>query len=38
MIGKERGWKTAGAMAAFIFPLAFAAGGAVRVVLHVMGY
>jgi ferrous iron transport protein B len=38
MIGKERGWKTAGAMAAFIFPVAFAAGGAVRVVLHAMGY
>jgi len=38
MIGKERGWKTAGAMAAFIFPVAFAAGGAVRVVLHAIGY
>jgi ferrous iron transport protein B len=38
MIGKERGWKTAGAMAAFIFPVAFAAGGAVRVLLHAMGY
>ena len=24
MIAKERGWRTAGAMAAFIFPLAFA--------------
>jgi ferrous iron transport protein B len=38
MIGKERGWKTATAMAAFIFPLAFATGGLVRVVLHAMGY
>jgi ferrous iron transport protein B len=38
MIGKERGWKTAAAMAAFIFPLAFAAGGVVRVALHAMGY
>ncbi len=28
MIAKERGWKTAAAMAAFIFPLAFAMGGA----------
>jgi len=38
MIGKERGWKTAGAMSAFIFPLAFAVGGGVRVVLHAMGF
>jgi ferrous iron transport protein B len=38
MIGKERGWKTAAAMAGFIFPVAFAAGGTVRVVLHAMGY
>ena len=38
MIGKERGWKTAAAMAGFIFPLAFATGGLVRVVLHAMGY
>ena len=38
MIGKERGWKTAAAMAGFIFPLAFATGGVVRVVLHAMGY
>jgi ferrous iron transport protein B len=38
MIGKERGWKTAGAMAAFIFPLAFACGGIVRVLMHAMGF
>jgi ferrous iron transport protein B len=31
IIAKERGWKTAAAMAAFIFPLAFAVGGLVRV-------
>ncbi len=38
MIGKERGWKTAAAMAAFIFPLAFAMGGLVRVVMHALGF
>jgi ferrous iron transport protein B len=38
MIGKERGWKTAAAMAGFIFPLAFATGGVVRVVMHALGY
>ena len=38
MIGKERGWKTAVAMAAFIFPLAFAMGGVVRVLMHALGF
>jgi ferrous iron transport protein B len=38
MIGKERGWKTAGAMAAFIFPLAFAMGGVVRVLMRGLGF
>ncbi len=38
MIGKERGWKTAAAMTAFIFPLAFATGGLVRVAMHVLGF
>ncbi len=38
MIGKERGWKTAVAMAAFIFPLAFAMGGVVRVLMHGLGF
>jgi ferrous iron transport protein B len=38
MIGKERGWKTAAAMSALIFPLAFATGGLVRVLVHAMGY
>ena len=37
MIAKERGWKTAVAMAAFIFPLAFAMGGVVRVLMHATG-
>jgi ferrous iron transport protein B len=38
MIGKERGWKTAAAMAGFIFPLAFAMGGVVRVLMHALGF
>jgi ferrous iron transport protein B len=38
MIAKERGGKTAGAMAAFIFPLAFAMGGLVRVVMLALGF
>ena len=38
MIGKERGWKTAAAMAGFIFPLAFAMGGLVRVLMHALGF
>jgi len=38
MIAKERGWRTAGAMAAFIFPLAVAAGGVVRVLMVALGY
>jgi len=37
MIAKERGWKVAGAMAAFIFPLAFAVGGLVRVFMQATG-
>jgi ferrous iron transport protein B len=37
IIAKERGWRTAAAMAAFIFPLAFAVGGLVRVVLVATG-
>ena len=38
MIAKERGWRTAGAMAAFIFPLAVAAGGVVRVLMVALGF
>jgi ferrous iron transport protein B len=38
MIAKERGWRTAGAMAAFIFPLAFAVGGLVRVFMYAAGF
>jgi ferrous iron transport protein B len=37
MIAKERGWKTAAAMAAFIFPLAFATGGLVRIFMQATG-
>jgi ferrous iron transport protein B len=37
VIAKEHGWKTAGAMAAFIFPLAFAVGGLVRVFMLTFG-
>jgi ferrous iron transport protein B len=38
MIAKERGWRTAAAMAAFIFPFAFAVGGLVRVVMIAAGF
>jgi ferrous iron transport protein B len=38
MIAKERGWRTAAAMAAFIFPVAFAMGGFVRVLMIVLGF
>jgi len=38
MIAKERGWRTAAAMAAFIFPLAFAVGGLVRVFMLAAGF
>jgi ferrous iron transport protein B len=38
MIAKERGWKTAAAMVAFIFPLAFVMGGLVRVILLALGF
>jgi Fe2+ transport system protein B len=37
MIAKERGWKTAGAMSAFIFPYALAVGAIVRVVFRALG-
>jgi ferrous iron transport protein B len=38
VIAKERGWKTAAAMAAFIFPLAFGVGGLVRVLMLAAGF
>jgi len=38
IIAKERGWKTAAAMAAFIFPVAFAMGGLVRVLMLSLGF
>jgi ferrous iron transport protein B len=38
MIGKERGWRTAGAIAAFVFPLAFVAGALVRLLMHGLGF
>ena len=38
MIAKERGWRTAAAMAAFIFPLAFGVGGLVRVFMIAAGF
>jgi ferrous iron transport protein B len=37
MIAKERGWKTAGAMSAFIFPYAVAVGAVVRLGFHLFG-
>jgi ferrous iron transport protein B len=37
MIAKERGWKTAGAMSAFIFPYAVAVGAVVRFGFRVFG-
>jgi ferrous iron transport protein B len=37
IIAKERGWRTAAAMAAFIFPVAFAVGGLVRLVMVGLG-
>jgi ferrous iron transport protein B len=37
VIAKERGWKTAASIAAFIFPVAFAAGGLVRVLMIGLG-
>ena len=37
MIAKERGWKVAGAMSAFIFPYAVAVGAVVRLGFRVMG-
>jgi ferrous iron transport protein B len=38
IIAKERGWKTAAAMGAFIFPVAFAVGGLVRVLMVGLGF
>jgi ferrous iron transport protein B len=38
MIARERGGKTAAAMAAFIFPLAFGAGAIVRVLMLALGF
>jgi ferrous iron transport protein B len=38
MIAKERGWRMAAAMASFIFPLAFAMGGLVRVFMLAAGF
>jgi ferrous iron transport protein B len=37
MIAKERGWKTAGAMSAFIFPYAVAVGAVVRAGFRAFG-
>lgn len=37
VIAKERGWKTAVGMAAFIFPVAFAVGGLVRIFMVTFG-
>jgi ferrous iron transport protein B len=37
MIAKERGWKTAGAMSAFIFPYAVAVGAVVRLGFKAFG-
>jgi hypothetical protein len=37
MIAKERGWKVAGAMSAFIFPYAIAIGALVRLGYRVLG-
>ncbi len=37
IIAKERGWKTAGAMSAFIFPYAIAVGGVVRLGFRLFG-
>jgi len=38
IIAKERGLKTAAAMVGFIFPVAFAMGGLVRLLMHALGY
>jgi ferrous iron transport protein B len=37
IIAKERGWKTAGAMSAFIFPYALAVGAIVRMAFRAFG-
>ena len=38
MIGKERGWKVAGAMSAFIFPYAVLVGGIVRLLFNALPF
>lgn len=38
MIGKERGWRTAAAMAALVFPLAFVVGGVLQRILGAAGW
>lgn len=38
MIGKERGWRTAAAMAALVFPLAFVVGGVLERILAAAGW
>ena len=38
MIGKERGWRTAAAMAALVFPLAFVVGGVLERILGAVGW
>ena len=37
MIVKERGWKVAGLMSAFIFPYAVLVGGLVRLLFNALG-
>ncbi len=38
MMIKERGWKTALGIVAFVFPFAFAVGGLVRIMIEAVGY
>jgi ferrous iron transport protein B len=38
MIARERGWRTALAMLAVVFPIAFLVGGAVRILLTAAGW
>ncbi len=38
MIGKERGWRTAAAMAVLVFPLAFVVGGVLQRILGAAGW
>ena len=37
VIAKERGWRTAARIAAFVFPVAFAVGGLVRLLMLGIG-